>query len=234
MSPTPEELLQTRSSAVLVKAQLELREALNGLGGKTISGLLDSYRGHTAQLINRAAEAFIYLRDGGRVDASKLLVRPAIEAAFRLQAVNKDPEMLFRIATSEFEEDKKWLRTAAAAAKQDPAEALAQLQTDWDDFKRHYGTAHPCQILKKSKVSTYELAQKAEIEGYYDAYYRFYSQFTHAAFRSSTGDLDDFEHHDSRVMAFCTLIALNAANLIGAPTPNLEALWDQLTVAGKP
>ena len=233
MVPSPEELIQTRSFAVLVKAQSELRDALNGLGGTTTTGLLDSYRGHIATQINRAAEGFVYLRTGGRVDAAKLLVRPTIEVAFRLQAIHKKPEVLFRIAFSEFEEDKKWLGRAITSAKHDPTAALAQLQKDWDDLKARYQKAHPCQTLKESKLSAYEAAQTAGIEAYYDNYYRFYSQFTHGAFRSSTGDLDDFEHHDARVMAFCTLIALNAVSLIGGPAPNLQSLWDQLTEAGK-
>src|SRR5438045_5835162 len=102
--------LETRSLELLSDLQGELREALNGLGGKQRDGLYDGYLGYTAGHINRAIEGYIYLRTSQRIDASKHLIRTAIEAVIRLQAVRKKPELLFRIAFSEFNEDKKWVR----------------------------------------------------------------------------------------------------------------------------
>jgi hypothetical protein len=79
----------------------EITSAFTSLAGKTHNGTFDSYRFYSAKHLHRAADGFVFLRQAGRVDASKFLVRPAIEIALRLQAVQKQPDLLYRIAFSE-------------------------------------------------------------------------------------------------------------------------------------
>jgi len=102
------ETSELASLKLLSDMQAELRDALDELGGRQGDGLLEHYAFYTAAHINRAAEGYVYLRESRRVEASKHLIRTAIEAFIRLQCIRKHPELLFRIAFSEFNEDKKW------------------------------------------------------------------------------------------------------------------------------
>src|SRR6266567_2206595 len=101
--------IEKDSFDLLRDMQRHLADVLNSLWGKSGDGLFEHYLFYSSVQMNRAAEAFIALRETGRVDASKLLVRPAIELLFRQQAVRKKPELLYRMAYSERLEDRKWL-----------------------------------------------------------------------------------------------------------------------------
>src|SRR6266496_1889736 len=103
-----DDVLEVQSLDLLSDTQTELHHALSAFGGRQCKGLLQDYRFYTASHINLAAEGYIYLRKSKRIDASKHLIRTAIEAVIRLRAVQKKPELLFRIAFTEFEEDKRW------------------------------------------------------------------------------------------------------------------------------
>src|SRR5260370_18524854 len=91
----------------------EITNAFKSLVGKKHEGTFDTYRFYSSKHLHRATDGFVYLRRSGRIDASKFLVRPAIEIALRLQAVRKQPDLLYRIAFSEHCQDKKLLRPAA-------------------------------------------------------------------------------------------------------------------------
>jgi len=220
------EPLEARSLELLSDVQAELRDALNGLGGKQRDGLYDGYLGYTAGHINRAVEGYIYLRTSHRIDASKHLIRTAIEAVIRLQAVRKKPELLFRIAFSEFSEDKKWVRTTAAG---DVRAAIAAINKNWADFKQAYHAKYPEHRLVEEDLSLRGAAECAGLERYYDSHYRLYCRFTHAAFRATTGNLNEFDREDNRTMALCSLSAIEALSTIGAPTPNMDSLRERLS-----
>ena len=81
--------------------QNELANALNSLAGRQSRGVHDNYYVRIAAHVNAAAEGFVFLRREHRVNATKLLVRPVIEAVLRLEAVRRKPELLFRIAFTE-------------------------------------------------------------------------------------------------------------------------------------
>src|SRR4029453_13929456 len=83
----------------------ELMDALDSLGGKKGNALLDTYRFWSSKHLQRAVDGFAFLRRAGRMDGSKFLVRPALEMAFRLQAVRKHPDLLYRIEFSEHHRD---------------------------------------------------------------------------------------------------------------------------------
>ena len=71
------------------------------MGGKPTRGAVDNYYFHSGDHVNRVAEGFIFLRKSGCIDASKLLVRPLTETMFRVVAIQKNPELFYRIAYSE-------------------------------------------------------------------------------------------------------------------------------------
>jgi hypothetical protein len=217
--------LEARSLQLLSDMQAELSEALNGLGGKQREGLYDGYLGYTAGHVNRAAEGYLYLRTSGRIDASKHLIRTAIEAVIRIQAIRKKPELLFRIAFTEFCEDKKWLRSTAGP---DVGAALSAIDKHWTDFKQAYHAKYPGHALVEEEISLRRTAECAGIDKYYDTHYRLYCRFTHAAFRATTGNLNEFDREDNRTMALCAVSALEAVSSIGGPTPNLESFRQRL------
>jgi hypothetical protein len=64
----------------------------------------------------------------------------------------------------------------------------------------------------------------AGLDGYYDTYYRLYCQFTHGAFRATTGNLNVFDSEDTHAMVLCGLADVENLTLIGAPAPNIDSL----------
>ena len=211
---------------LLSDMQAELRDALNALGGKQSEGLLEHYCFYTTAHINRAVEGYIFLRKSGRIEASQNLIRTAIEAILRLQATRKKPEVLFRIAFTEFEEDKKWLRSLHGP---DVASAIQAVDTQWADFKQAYRTKYPEHPLVEKELSLRGASEFAGVEGYYDSHYRLYCRFTHAAFRATTGNLKDFYREDNRTMTLCAFGAVEALVSIGATAPNFAALKERLS-----
>src|SRR5438876_11927134 len=87
--PTHASQEERRSLALLCDIQQELANELNSVDGKQSRGALDNYCFHSGDHVNRVAEGFIFLRKSGRIDASKLLVRPLIETMFRVVAIQK-------------------------------------------------------------------------------------------------------------------------------------------------
>jgi hypothetical protein len=92
--------------------------ALNSLGGKKPPDANSSYLGRVAITVNRAADGYLFLRESGRMDASKLLVRPALEAVFSGTAAMKNKSFLFRKAYSEWKEHKKLIAKDEASKKE--------------------------------------------------------------------------------------------------------------------
>jgi hypothetical protein len=225
MNSEPSELASLK---LLSDMQAELRDVLNALGGMHGDGLLQHYLFHTAAHINRAVEGYVYLRESGRVEASKHLIRTAIEAIIRLQSVRKQPELLFRIAFAEFNEDKKWIRSLQ---RPDVADAIRVIDARWAAFVREYRMKYPEHPLTEEELPLRHAAESAGIEGYYDTHYRLYCRFTHAAFRASTGYLSEFEPEDNRTMTLCAFAAAEALVALGAPAPNLASLKQRLSVS---
>lgn len=212
---------ELESPQLLREMQAELRDALNSLGGRPLEGLLHGYIGYSVGYINRAVEGYIYLRESTRVDASKLLVRPAIEAVFRVQAVRKNPELLFRIAYSEFIDEKKWVRPL-------DKDAIKLLERHWAQFRQAYHSKYPEHPLSEKKLTAWDASEAAGLKGYYESHYRLYCQFSHGGFRASTGDLNDFEPEDNRTMTLCSFAGIDALVSVGALAPKLPELKRRL------
>jgi hypothetical protein len=71
------------------------------------------------------------------MDASKFLIRPAIEIAFRLEAVRKHPDLLYRIAFSEHLREKQLLQAAAEHGQANPT-LTPELDEKWNRFSRAF------------------------------------------------------------------------------------------------
>jgi hypothetical protein len=212
---------EMESLKLLAEMQAELRGALNDLGGKWGDGLVERYAFYTAANINRAVEGYVYLRESRRIDASKLLVRTGIEAMIRLRCVRAHPELLFRLAFTEFDEDKKWARSAK---NPDQANSIRAIESEWDAFVKSYQNKYPQHPLTAEVLTLWEAAKHAGLQDYYDTHYRLYCRFTHAALRASIGGLNSFDAEDDRTMIVSALAAVEALVSLGAAAPNLADL----------
>ncbi len=202
-----------------------LAAELSNFGKNSSYGLADRFNGYSAMHINRIADGYIFLRESGRHEASKYLVRTGIEVLLRIQAIAKKPELLAQIAYNEFLEDKKWLN---AAYKGDLAKALADTEKEWDDLKTAYAKEFPNQAIVEKKLSLRSIAESTDLEPYYDSHFRLYSRYTHAALEAASGRLAGFAKQDNRTMAYCVLVALGAILPSGGDTTQLENLMDKL------
>ena len=201
--------------------QAELASALNSLTGKTHEGLQDVFPIMSAGHINRALDGYIFLRKAGRIDASKLLIRPALEATIKILAVKKQPDLLYRIAYSERLEDKKWL---GAAARRRGKDYGPEDKKKWDEFTKAYSAHFSTHKMVEEKLSLRDAAVIAGIGDYYDSHYRLYCQFTHAAFSAVTHGLDELDTHDNQTMTLCAIVGLEAAILLGGVAQNFDEL----------
>jgi hypothetical protein len=214
---------ETAAMTLLNDLQVELAGALNSLGGKLSKDLYENYLFYSASHINRAVEGFLFLRKGSRIDAAKLAVRPAMEAMLRIQAVQRKPELLYRIAYTERLELKKWVRPSAVRQGKKYDEASDERQ--WSEFKRMYKEQFADHSLLDERLPLIEATRLAGLEVYYDTHYRMYCKYAHAALVALGGYLDELaDPEDSRTMVYCAFSALEGLGSIGAATKGLDVL----------
>jgi hypothetical protein len=218
--------IEKDSFDLLRDMQQHLADVLKSLGGKSGDGLFEHYLFYSSGQMNRTAEAFIALRETGRVDASKLLVRPAIELLFRQQAIRKKPELLYRMAYSERLEDRKWLTPVWKRAGKDYD---LEDKRQWQKFTRKYEKQYPKHPRSETKLTLFDVAKTANLDAYYDSHYRLYCQFTHGAFRAMVGTMKFSDFEDNRTVAACVFSALEALNQgVKADVPKIAELKQRL------
>lgn len=207
----------------------ELSHALNSLGGMKPVMIVDTYRFWSAKHLHRAVAGFAFLRRPGLlhlVHSSKFLVRPAIEMAFRLQAVRLHPEMFYRIAHEERRQDRHLL--------QGEPELQEESDKNWEKFKAAFAKDYPTVPIPNlcdrcDRLSIERAAEKAEMKPYYNSHYRIYSRYTHGALHASTGNIDKAtDPADNHTMAICALVALDNLISFGAKAPSRDSLEQRL------
>lgn len=225
-------MIESQSLELLSDTQRELHHALSAFAGRQSEGLFEAYRFYTASHINCAAEGYICLRRCQRIDSSKHLIRTAIEAVIRLRAVQKKPDLLFGIAFTEFNEEKKWARSLP---QQKISAAITAIEDKWIRFKRVYQAKYPKHPLVERKLSLRRIAEHGSkaLESYYDSAYRLYCQFTHVALRATTGSLSNLDRHDNHTMALCVLGAVDTLADMGSPAPNIKSLQERVQRLGR-
>jgi hypothetical protein len=204
----------------------ELSNALNSLGGVKPVMIVDTYRFRSAKHLHRAVAGFAFLRRPRLVESSKFLVRPAIEMAFKLQAVRLHPEMFYRIAHEERRQDRHLL--------QGQPEMQEASDKNWEKFKAAFAKDYPTApipnlCLRCDRLSIARVADKAQMKPYYDSHYRIYSRYTHGALQASSGNIDDATNPaDNHIIAVCALVALDNLMSFGAKAPNHDGLEQRL------
>ncbi len=210
---------------LLCDLQRELENALNSLAGKESDGLLDNFLVYSARYINNSADGYIFLRKASRIDASKLLIRPSIDAVVRSIAVQKQPDLLYRIAYTDRMEHKRMARPIAVQAGVDYD---TETEKGWSAFKRKYSTHFPKHKLVEKELKLSNAAEIAGIKGYYDRPYRLYCGVVHASFKAMRGDTHT-DPFDNWTMASCVCGGLDLVVAAGGEAPKLVALCAQLS-----
>ena len=185
LSATMNNYMKTMSLELLCDIQRDLSHALNSLEGKQIRSRLDRYLFYMAVHINRAAEGYVFLRKASKLDTSRLLIRPGIEAMIRVLAVRKDASLLYRIAYTEGLEDRKWARPSFIKAGKDYD---SEDKKAWKDFTNEYAAEFPTHKLEEKELTLFEAATTAGALPYYNAYYRLYLQVHSRSILSSNGE----------------------------------------------
>jgi hypothetical protein len=218
--------IETISLELLCDMRGQLDDALISVKGKNASSILHRFLVGMAIYINQAAEGYILLRKALRIDASKPLIRPAIEAMILIRAVTNDPPLLYRIAYTEVDEHRKWARDLSNKAGKDyDAEEIKKLS----DFEAEYSAQFPNHPLLEKRLSLFDAAKAAfGTEDYYNRYYRLYCKFTHPELAVVAGSLNHFDTEDNPAMATCVLCGLEAVTCAGGEVPNLDVLRTRL------
>ncbi len=202
------------------KMQKALGDAIDSQGGKK-ADLMEFFKFYHCSNINQCAEGFCYLRESGRIDASKMLVRPVIESMFKLVAVHKNSAIFFRIAYSEYIEEKKWFNNPSNPMSKTNLDLLTQ---QWEEFKKLFQKQFPSHSINETECSTYQAAEVAESIDFYNSHYRMYCKFTHGAFRAISGGMRSFDDFDNTTMISCILGALEYLISAEASIPNFDEI----------
>ena len=187
---------ETELLSLLKEAHEILFNALNSLSGTTPPTHESSFLCSAADSACVAADGYILLRENGRVNASKLLIRPMVEAALFATAVVKRKGFYFRKRFSELVEEGK-LRGNAPQVK-------AQVEKASDDLAAFLQKNDPTYPINKTVVTVFEAAHEADLEGVYQVFYRLYCQYTHGNRNAACGQLDGLtDPHDTFLATWC-------------------------------
>lgn len=205
----------------------ELVCVLKSLGGRHPSGALDNFIFYSANQMNKAAEAYLILRDGQRIDASKLLVRPMIEIMIRTRAAVTKPRLFYRIILTERLKRREWLKGAAKrkGASYDPSPEAA----DWATFHEHCIDKIPDSDLTNKDLSVRAAAKELGLEAYYDSFYPLYCAYTHGAFEAVMGKLDPIsDAYDNDTVALSVFSMIEVLVSIGGESPRFKSLHERM------
>jgi hypothetical protein len=193
-----------------------LNVALGSLDNKTLPTPESRYLGWRAKSLETAADGYVLLREGGRVAASKLLVRPIIDALISAKAVVKDKAILFQQYYTEWEDAENLFSkdgTKDAKAKQ-----------ELEDLKQQFRREYPSYPIKCARLTARRKAEAARLESLYVVAYQAYSEFAHSSGRSVAGHLDvATDPIDTSIVTTCVILALEQLEKHTAATvPNLS------------
>jgi|GEM_PF-2210088 len=215
--------------ALLCDIEPAISDALNVLGSQITKRIEDMYYFYAAKHIHDALDAFIVLRAQHRLDGSRLLVRPALEAMLKLRAVRAKPELLHRALLADNKELDKWFSSVARRHNL-PYTPISE-RTEWAAFRERFALQFGAENLENVTILTaYDAAKAIGVEAYYETHYRGFSHYTHGLLEAISGALDEFiDPEASRVMLQSAITALDAVTFVGANCPGLEALSQRAT-----
>jgi hypothetical protein len=167
---------------LLRELQSILTAALDSLANKQSSSAESRYIGDAAISVNHAADAYLLLRDRGRVDASKLFIRPMVDVVISATAVTKQRGFLFRKEYTEFLN----MQQTYDKSPDNEARANKYLKQLKQRFQQEPGYPIECK-----QITARDAAEVAGLLRAYRTAYRIYCEFTHSAVRAVRGYLDN-------------------------------------------
>jgi hypothetical protein len=215
MSRTQHRTMEREILELLERSQQLLASAIKSFDGQKPNSLEERYLWCMAVAVNQAAEGFTLLRSDSLLVASKLMLRPAIEATTCAKAALATKEFYFRKVYSEWQNDLKLFEKDPAKKKQ---EALR-----FDQFQARFKHEHPGYPAEKIELSMFDAAEYAgsDFISNYEYAYRLYCQWTHNTMRSVLRKAPSTDHIDTQIMCWCVLSILDL--LIGhSPTVILD------------
>ncbi len=190
---------------LLVQNQQLLASVIKSFDGQKPKSLEEKYLWCMAVAVNQAADGFILLRRESRLVASKLMLRPAIEASIYARAALAEKKFYFEKVYAEWKNDLKLFEKDPAKKKQE--------ELRFDQFQARFKREHPGYPAEKIKHSnfTFDAATYAgsDFVNIYEYPYRIYCQWTHNTMRSVLGNLPPTDHIDSSIMCWCVLNVLD-------------------------
>ncbi len=199
-----------------------LSKALNSLNGITPPTHESSYLCSAADSVCLAADGYIFLRENGRVNASKLLIRPMVEAALFASAVVNVKGFYFRKRYSEFVEEGK-LRGSAP-------QITAQTKKASSDLAAILKKGDPTYPIKEARVSVFDAAHAVGMRDVYEIVYRMYCQYTHGNAKATRGEFDRLtDPNDTFFAVWCVWqMLVHLPQHTPAKIPALTSLEDRL------
>ena len=209
---------------LLCEVQNILSNAINSVEMKSVKTLEARYLVWATVSINQAARGFIVLRQSQEIEASKLFIRPILEALLSASAVMRKPGFLFRKLYSELMEEKKLPRPKPATVSE-----VAKVLSDYKQLFMSFDRNYPFQ---EKTVSIRDAAEAAQMLPLYDVVYRTYCNFTHGAMLAATGQLNQSPNDlDTQFAVHFVLATLeHLQKHTAAQVPNLETFRKRLPV----
>jgi hypothetical protein len=208
---------------LLTRIQIALAANLGVVKSKK-NNISDFYKFEYCRFINNTTETFLFLVKNERVEASRILVRPALEVTFRLQAIQTKPELLLGVAAWEHEERKKLMNGIAPHLVDETTKTMA---VQWTDTVESYKKLFPSLPINQTPLSAFDAAKAIQFNPalksgngnsnpLFETYYRFYSPFTHGHIDSLSGEMNYLPFLDNSIMGYSAIIALDATVKLGA------------------
>jgi Family of unknown function (DUF5677) len=188
-TPPPADEQETVAMKLLLDLVTASLHAIKSLEGQLPKTLIREYFYYSARGINEAALGFWVLRDRGLKVGARLLVRPAIEAVFRMNAVKQKPELIYRIFYEEAVELDKWTRRMLQFRGIEP-KATTFDSPEWRTIREGCVKAFGKDKLTDAPMKLVDFARAAGMEQVYYVSYAMYCKHTHGSFTALQGRLD--------------------------------------------
>lgn len=203
--------------------QYLLSAALNSLDTKELS-TNTRYLSICAITVNQAAGAFYILRKGSNIYASKMLIRPMVEATISACATLSKQGFLFRKAYTELLEEKKWFPPGPQRENHFNARVV--------ELENIFKNEDPAYPIEHKKVNMKDAAEAAGLTSLYEVVYRLYCRFTHGAIDAALGQLNAMtDNLDTDFAARFTFIMLEQLQInTHANVPDLSQYRARLDV----
>jgi hypothetical protein len=221
-----------------------LLTGLASLPADKLSGV-PRYIRDSCAVISEITEGYLLLRQADKITASRVLIRPCIEAAMKLAAVRVDPNNLLNIAHTEAVSDghlienfrdlaKKWLADGRKGVGPETVAAAEQGVIDrkqlWENTRKQLGPQFPTAPAVDKYLKVLMLADAGNQGEFYGLEYAFYCNFVHATLRVANPWPPEVHGQDILGVAKCLRLALRGMESIGGPKipPELAAKLDAL------